>query len=68
MEKQQVVQGAEGVTQVAVCACGKELAECSCANGEECTCGGDPRLCGVQTVETIDLVLNTAAPRDGARA
>ena len=67
MEKHEVTGRLEGFDQAAVCACGKNLADCACANGEECTCGGDPRLCGVQTVETLELVRDTA-PANSARA
>ncbi|MDA1095732.1 MAG: hypothetical protein O3B84_00530 [Chloroflexi bacterium] len=58
--KDNTLEIVETVAEASVCACGKAMSDCQCANGEECTCGGDPRLCGVQVVSSLD-VLETPA-------
>ena len=52
------VKGIESVKETidaATCECGKLLADCQCAKGEECECGGDPALCRAESVNTIEL-------------
>lgn len=58
--KNNMIEVVDDATEASVCACGKAMSDCQCAKGEECTCGGDPRLCGVQVVDSLD-VLETPA-------
>jgi hypothetical protein len=49
----------ENIEAVA-CECGKPLADCQCAKGEVCECGGDPALCSSnESGNTIELALPT---------
>ena len=49
-------------TEAATCECGKLLADCQCARGEQCECGGDPALCGAERVESIEIALPAGLP------
>jgi len=62
VEKHEVLQHLDGAALEAVCRCGKDIEECACLNGHECTCGGDPRLCGVATVEVQTIGLASPKP------
>ena len=46
--------------EAAICECGKLLADCQCAKGGVCECGGDPALCNAnESGNTIELALPT---------
>ena len=52
------IKGVAQEIEAATCECGKLLADCQCANGGECECGGDPAMCQADKTEnTIELAL-----------
>ena len=58
VEQSSRVAGVAEEIKAATCECGKLLADCQCANGEECECGGDPALCHAnESKNTIELAL-----------
>lgn len=46
----------------ATCDCGKALADCKCARGEECECGGDPALCHSKNSAPEVITVSLSSP------
>ena len=57
IEKAPEIINIQETIDAATCECGKLRADCQCAKGEQCECGGDPALCHAESANTIELVV-----------